>query len=111
VLAMALREAVTNVVRHSGARTCRIVLEPVLEANGEPGGVRLEVGDDGNGEIGTEGMGLSVMRDRVEGMGGRLERHTEKGTAIVVTLPQRQAQAAARSPAPGGLAVEGTPAQ
>jgi two-component system sensor histidine kinase DesK len=104
VLAMALREAVTNVVRHSGARTCRIVLEPINDGSE---GVRLEVQDDGKGGGAAEGMGLSVMRDRVEGLGGQLERRTEKGTALVVVLPQRQAQAAAPLPAPGGLAAEG----
>jgi two-component system, NarL family, sensor histidine kinase DesK len=105
VLAMALREAVTNVVRHSGARTCRIMVEPV---DGETEGVRLEVRDDGIGSKGrgsAEGMGLSVIRDRVEGLGGRLERRAEKGTVLVVTLPQRQEQAAAQLPH-GGLAVE-----
>jgi len=106
VLAMALREAVTNVVRHSGARTCRIVLEPVPES-----GIRLEVHDDGKGGGAAEGMGLSVMRDRVEGMGGQLERKAEKGTTLVVTLPRRQAQIAAPLAAHLGLAVDGAPIQ
>jgi two-component system sensor histidine kinase DesK len=101
VLAMALREAVTNVVRHAGARTCRIALEPTAE------GVRLEVRDDGKGGAAPDGMGLSVMRDRVEGMGGSVERRGEGGTAVVVTLPKRQAPAAVQAPAQGGLATEG----
>jgi two-component system sensor histidine kinase DesK len=101
VLAMALREAVTNVVRHAGARTCRISLEPVAE------GVRLEVRDDGKGGGAPDGMGLSVMRDRVEGMGGSVERRGEGGTVVVITLPKRQTPAAMPAPAPGGLAAEG----
>ena len=94
VLAMALREAVTNVVRHAGARTCRIALEELRGDGGE--GVRLEVRDDGRGGASPDGMGLSVMRDRVEGMGGSVERRGEGGTAVVITLPKRQAPAACR---------------
>jgi two-component system, NarL family, sensor histidine kinase DesK len=48
-LAWSLREAVTNVIRHSGARTCRIRL---LEGAGE---LSLEVADDGRGIPGTGG--------------------------------------------------------
>jgi len=85
VLALALKEAVTNILRHSGARTCRISLE---EANGE---VRLEVRDDGRGGAAPFGVGLSAMRERVEGLGGRMERQGDGGTTLTVTLPVRQA--------------------
>src|ERR1700712_5209312 len=64
VLALALRESVTNVVRHAGARTCRITLE---QTGGE---TRLEVHDDGRGGSAPEGIGLASMRERVEGLGG-----------------------------------------
>src|SRR6185436_7720700 len=63
-LALALREAVTNVVRHSGARSCKITLER------RPDGVVLEVRDDGRGGDAPEGMGLKSMRQRIEGLGG-----------------------------------------
>lgn len=82
VLALALREAVTNVIRHSGARTCRISLQ---EENGE---VVLEVRDDGRGGASPFGIGLSSMRERVEGLGGRMERLVEGGTALIVALPE-----------------------
>lgn len=85
VLALALKEAVTNVIRHSGARTCRISLE---EANGE---VRLEIHDDGRGGAAPFGVGLSAMRERVEGLGGRMERQGDGGTTLTVALPLRQA--------------------
>lgn len=81
VLALALKEAVTNVIRHSGARTCRISLE---ETDGE---VRLEVRDDGRGGAAPFGVGLSAMRERVEGLGGRMERQGEGGTVLTVTIP------------------------
>jgi two-component system, NarL family, sensor histidine kinase DesK len=89
VLCLALREAVTNVMRHSGARTCRISLDE------EDGEVRLEVRDDGRGGAATEGVGLSAMRERVEGLGGRMERSTDGGTAVLVALPRRTAETVA----------------
>ena len=64
VLALAMRESVTNVVRHAGARTCRITLEQTDEET------RLEVRDDGRGGAAPEGIGLASMRERVEGLGG-----------------------------------------
>jgi two-component system sensor histidine kinase DesK len=85
VLALALRESVTNVVRHAGARTCRITLEQTGEET------RLEVHDDGRGGSAPEGIGLASMRERVEGLGGRLERHAETGTSLLITLPRRKA--------------------
>lgn len=85
VLCLALREAVTNVMRHSRAQTCRISVEE------EGGEIRLEVRDDGRGGTAPEGVGLSVMRERVEGLGGRMERSTDGGTVILVALPRRTA--------------------
>ncbi|HWN44794.1 MAG TPA: sensor histidine kinase [Thermoanaerobaculia bacterium] len=85
VLALALKEAVTNIIRHSGARTCRISLR---EENGE---VVLEVRDDGRGGAAPFGIGLSSMRERVEGLGGRMERKGEVGTTLIVALPLREA--------------------
>jgi two-component system, NarL family, sensor histidine kinase DesK len=89
VLSLALREAVTNVVRHAGARACRIALEQTAEET------RLEVRDDGRGGSAPEGIGLASMRERVEGLGGRLERRVETGTSLRIVLPRRQAPAPA----------------
>lgn len=64
VLAWSLREAVTNVVRHSGASTCRIEL----------GSNFLTVDDDGHGVRGRrEGNGLHGLRERVGAAGGTVE--------------------------------------
>ncbi|MGA6225699.1 sensor histidine kinase [Streptomyces umbrinus] len=70
-LAWALREAVTNVVRHSGARRCTVELVrrqtlegPVLE---------LSVEDDGGGADSGPGNGLTGLRERLEKVGGELE--------------------------------------
>ncbi|MFD7030872.1 sensor histidine kinase [Streptomyces sp. NPDC059917] len=69
-LAYALREAVTNVVRHSGAARCTIRLVvrqtlagPVME---------LTVTDDGKGDPGSPGNGLTGLTERLVAVGGTL---------------------------------------
>ena len=81
VLALALREAVTNVVRHAGARHCKVVFEIDEE------GLRFEVADDGRGAYGPEGSGLLGMRERLASLGGKLQRITDAGTRLVIRLP------------------------
>lgn len=81
VLALALREAVTNVVRHAHARSCEISLD------GGPGEVSLLVADDGVGIKEPEGSGLRGMRERVLAAGGSLELVTGRGTRLRVTIP------------------------
>lgn len=81
VLALALREAVTNVIRHSQAHSCDLRLRRV------EGGCEMEIKDDGCGRMSPEGTGLSGMRHRVEALGGRLLRETSAGTRLVITLP------------------------
>jgi two-component system sensor histidine kinase DesK len=83
VLAWCLREAVTNVIRHSRARHCRIRL---IERMDE---VSLEVTDDGRGFPGQDpeapegpedpenpdsahGSGLRGVSERLSAIGGRL---------------------------------------
>jgi two-component system sensor histidine kinase DesK len=71
VLAWCLREAVTNVIRHSGAKTCRIRLIQ------HPGELSLEITDDGHGPGGQDtsashGAGLRGMSERLSAEGGRL---------------------------------------
>ncbi len=64
VFAWCLREAVTNVVRHSGATRCAVTTEPG----------RLVITDDGVGLApGTpEGNGLRGLRERVTALGGEM---------------------------------------
>jgi two-component system sensor histidine kinase DesK len=84
VLSLAVREAVTNVVRHAQARTCRMRLEQ------QNGSCRLEIQDDGRGSSNGEGNGLRGMRERVEMLGGTLRRNTESGTTLTITLPLKE---------------------
>jgi two-component system sensor histidine kinase DesK len=67
-LALALREAVTNVVRHSGAEACRV------ELRAEGGAFTLVVEDDGRGTDAPDGNGLRGMRERVAAVGGSVHR-------------------------------------
>jgi two-component system sensor histidine kinase DesK len=87
VLALALREAVTNVVRHSSATECRLKLRAVA------GGCELEVTDNGIGGAAKEGFGLSGMRHRVECLGGTMERDSTNGTRLRIRIPTQQAPA------------------
>jgi two-component system sensor histidine kinase DesK len=81
VLALALREAVTNIVRH--ARATRCTLRFVTEA----GTRRLVVEDNGQHSASREGNGLRGMRERVESIGGQLRLEHEQGTRLLITLP------------------------
>ncbi|MFF9477589.1 sensor histidine kinase [Streptomyces sp. NPDC014733] len=116
-LAWALREAVTNVVRHSGARRCTLRLRQETGPDGGPA-LRLTVADDGVGAARgtTDGNGLGGLRERLALSGGRLETGPGDGRgfrlAAVVPLPQEEAvpdgggngpadEAEAAPPAPG----------
>jgi two-component system sensor histidine kinase DesK len=84
VLSMAVKEAVTNVVRHAHAQTCSLRLE---QRNGF---FHLEIEDDGQGGFQSEGNGLRGMRERVEMLGGTLTRDTRVGTRIAITVPLKE---------------------
>lgn len=88
----ALQESLTNALRHAGANALRVSL---TRAGGE---VTLAVDDDGVGLTGSLAAfesngkrGLSGMNDRVTALGGRLvlERSSQGGTQVRVTLPER----------------------
>lgn len=80
VLAWALREIVTNVVRHSGAAQCSVEWGPDW----------LTVSDNGSGMRGhREGNGIRGLRERIRGAGGSLDIATGAegiGTCVRVTL-------------------------
>lgn len=80
-LALALREAVTNVVRHAHAGRCTVALRRAGES------VVLEVSDDGVGGDSREGTGLIGMRERIAALGGDVHRAARGGTALTVAVP------------------------
>lgn len=82
-LALILREAITNIVRHAAARTCSITLSVTAAA------VLLDVVDDGCGMTQQEGNGLLGMRERVREFGGTLRLNTSAGGGVhlAISLP------------------------
>ncbi len=84
VLSLAVREGVTNVLRHARASNCRLRIEQ------QNGSCRLEIADDGQGFVALEGNGLRGMRERVEMLGGTLERRNKSGTTLTITLPLKE---------------------
>lgn len=83
VLSLIVREAVTNIVRHAQASSCRMQ----FEQNGAI--TSLVVEDDGRGGVRQEGNGLRGMRERVESLGGKLQVISEQGTRLVVEIPEQ----------------------
>lgn len=105
-LAFAVRESVTNIVRHAHARHASLN----VAVTGDE--VVLVVSDDGGGARAPEGSGLTGMRERISALGGSVVVHGGAGTQVRVVLPLRPPVAGAaatltRGPA-GGSAVEGT---
>jgi two-component system sensor histidine kinase DesK len=87
-LAWCLREAVTNVVRHSGAQNCWISLTR------RSGTMSLTVRDDGTGLTGCAsahertGSGLHGMSERLSAVGGTLELRPDlrPGFSLIATV-------------------------
>ena len=81
-----LQEALANVRRHSAARNVEVRLRTDDEA------ILIEVADDGGGfdlESARAGIGLSTMRERVEGLGGEIAVKSSlgEGTKVTVRVP------------------------
>jgi len=84
-----VQEALTNVVKHAGASTCRIHI------TGGDGEVRIEVLDDGRGGSATPGHGLIGMRERVAVYDGEFSAEpTETGFRVFARLPYEEAAVA-----------------
>jgi two-component system, NarL family, sensor histidine kinase DesK len=81
VLALAMREGVTNIVQHAQAHHCKLILRR------EDGAAVLEIRDDGCGCSELEGNGLRGMRQRVMAMGGTMSRDNHQGTRLAIRLP------------------------
>ncbi len=88
VLAWAVREGATNVIRHSRARRCSVKISAGLSEAG------VEIVDDGVGArkdagLVAEGSGLPGLTERVLAVGGRLQAANapECGFRLAVTIP------------------------
>jgi two-component system, NarL family, sensor histidine kinase DesK len=83
VLCLAVREAVTNIVRHAQATHCRMRF--TISGDGYHS---LLITDDGAHPKLHEGNGLRGMRERVQSLGGRLSITTDPGVTLLIELPQ-----------------------
>jgi two-component system, NarL family, sensor histidine kinase DesK len=91
VLVPVVREAVTNILKHSGARCC--TLELTADSSTQ---LRLLISNDGSDDAdsaplaaaGHTGNGLRNLADRIEAAGGQLAASREAGTfSLAVELP------------------------
>jgi len=83
VLALGLREAITNVIRHAKAGTVEVRIDS------QDGGVSLTVVDDGIGPTNGTGSGIQGMRERVIAAGGTLAfgPSVTGGTVLRIDMP------------------------
>ncbi|MFD8985681.1 sensor histidine kinase [Streptomyces sp. NPDC059564] len=86
-LAWSLREAVTNVVRHSGAKRCTVTLTSCQTLAGPV--MELTVADDGAGGPAVPGNGLTGLTERLEAVGGSLSAGPagKTGFRVLVRVP------------------------
>jgi two-component system sensor histidine kinase DesK len=93
ILAMCLRESVTNVVKHSKAKRC------TLELTEEPGQIIMTIRDDGIGickeddasDSSSSGHGLLGMKERLDLIDGKLHFQSGNdgsGTQLIITVPR-----------------------
>ncbi|GAA0133175.1 two-component sensor histidine kinase DesK [Paenibacillus sp. YSY-4.3] len=85
VLGMCLKEAVTNIVRHSSATACSIVIKP---SRGE---LTVTIQDNGVGvpleSFYYKGNGLRGMKERLEFVNGSMEIASNQGTQLKIKVP------------------------
>lgn len=82
-LTRVLREAVSNAIRHSGGRTCRVTI------TFEPGVLHLQVSDDGRGldeAPPAGGHGLAGIERRVRLLAGRHALRRAEGGGLLLAL-------------------------
>lgn len=84
VFTLTLREAITNVIRHSRAKSCTISFEETKTD------YCMNISDNGVGfNVANIGFGLESMMGRAHEMGGELELSGEQGTSICLSVPKR----------------------
>ncbi|MCJ8015124.1 sensor histidine kinase [Paenibacillus sp. KQZ6P-2] len=87
IISMCLKEAVTNIVKHSQANACTIAIE---QTSGE---LRLTISDNGIGwneshePPVTNGNGLKGMRERLSLIDGTLELSSSSGMTVFIRIP------------------------
>src|SRR5690606_1047382 len=85
VLSMCIKEAVTNVVRHSKASGCTVALDPSRTE------LIVRISDNGScfSKRSVRGNGLRGMRERLEFVNGSMDvRSGPEGTTVVIRVPK-----------------------
>ncbi len=97
-----VQEALTNIVRHSGSRTARVLLRHTRAA------LEIRVDDDGPATTGADGPagggnGLAGMRERAAALGGTVEAgpRPDGGFRVRARIPLAPAQTGVESQAGG----------
>lgn len=88
-LSWAVREGVTNVIKHSRARRC------VIRITSDKRTASIEITDDGTAAgsvVSSGGNGLRGLSERVAGLGGQIEAgpHISGGFRLAVSIPIAQ---------------------
>lgn len=80
----AIREALTNAVRHAHADCLKVVVTP------EQSGYHVEISSNGEGgrQKIKEGNGLRNLRNRLESEGIRMEIRSKDGVALLLDMPK-----------------------
>lgn len=99
---LAVKEALTNVLKHAHAT------EVLLRAEIVGGQIEISIQDNGGGcdsaqiDAATARSGLKNMRQRIESLGGKFAIRTEPGqsTTIIMTLPCSEEQPHSSAPLP-----------
>lgn len=85
VLSMCLKEAVTNVVKHSGATSCSISIKQSANET------LLKVHDNGTGidakRDWSKGHGLRGIKERLDFVNGNLDFQSKNGTTLYIRVP------------------------
>ena len=80
-----IKEALSNIARHSGASQADITLSELRDSR------LLLIHDNGRAAPSAQGgMGLFAMEERVKGLGGSIHISREQGFRILITLPKEE---------------------
>ncbi|WP_010648584.1 sensor histidine kinase [Oceanobacillus massiliensis] len=86
VLSMCMKEAVTNIVKHSGATVCWISIDQSSDK------WLMKIKDNGTGLKDKakykEGNGILGMKERLEFVNGNLKMSTLNGTILILQIPR-----------------------
>jgi len=85
ILSMCLKEAVTNVVKHSQATKCHISINQTYKE------ITIIIEDNGIGinsdELNDRGNGLLGMKERLEFVNGNLKIESNNGVKVIIQIP------------------------